>query len=176
MERQQNSGPNAIIAAHLATGLGPRRENSPGGKTRLLVASAARNRPWFIRVRRSQAVGKDGNGKSIMATARKVVDVDKSERLAWFEILDSEGGTARYHKNGPAPAGATVHIRQTSATSIWILPDGSGGNVLCQDGPGLPPTINVELQPVNPAPPGVGAGVIMGGWGGGIFIYEQRKR
>ena len=109
-----------------------------------------------------------------MASAKEITGVDK-KGLAWIEILDSDGGKATYHKGEPSPAGATVHIVQHNATAIEILPDGKGGSMIQQSGPGLPETVNFSLQPANAGPPGM-AGVVMAGWGGGVFIYGQREK
>jgi hypothetical protein len=105
-----------------------------------------------------------------MASAKDIVDGDK-KGLTWLEILDTDGGRWKYHRAGPAAGGATVHIHQHDNGRLEIMPDGQGGVLLRQDGPGLPRTINVRLA--TPPLPGPGTGVV-GGFGGGVFVYEQR--
>jgi hypothetical protein len=126
---------------------------------------------WRRKMTRDMSVGTKSNGGNEMATVKDIVDGDKNG-ITWIVLLDSDGNQWKYHKKGPAPAGATVHIVQHTNGKFEALPDGKGGILIHQSGPGLPATINISLQPVNPAPPGM-AGVVMGGWGGGVFIYEQ---
>jgi hypothetical protein len=108
-----------------------------------------------------------------MATAKGVIDADR-KGLTWIAILDTDGGRSTYHKRGPAPAAAIIHIHQRHATGIEIVLDDKGRILLHQDGPGLPASINVFLLPVNPGGTGPGLAVAFG-WGGGIFVYEQQK-
>jgi hypothetical protein len=104
-----------------------------------------------------------------VAAAKDVVGGDK-QALTWLEVLDTDGATWKYHQGAPAPANATIHLYHHQNARIEIMPDGAGGVLLRQAGPGLPRSINVRLAP-RPAP-GAGLGVV-GGWGGGVFTYEQ---
>jgi hypothetical protein len=105
-----------------------------------------------------------------MAAVKNIVDGDQ-HALTWLEILDTEGKQWKYHQSGPAPAQATIHVYQHDDGVVEIMPDGAGGALCRQEGPGLPPSINVRLAPT--PSPGPGSGVVAG-WGGGIFVYEQR--
>jgi hypothetical protein len=45
------------------------------------------------------------------------------------------------------------------------------GVLLRQDAPGLPSSTNVRLAPVPSPDPALG---VAAGWGGGVFVYDQR--
>jgi hypothetical protein len=105
-----------------------------------------------------------------MASVKDIVDGDGRD-LTWLEALDTDGKRWKYHKGAPAQAQGPIHIYQHENGSLEIMPDGHGGVLLHQDGGGLPHSMNVRLAP----PPSPGAGLpVVGGWGGGVFMYEQR--
>jgi hypothetical protein len=105
-----------------------------------------------------------------MSIAKQIVDGDK-KGITWLVVLDSEDNRWTYHKAGPAADGATVHVHQHDDANLEILCGDDGMSLLRQEGPGLPQKMVVQLA----TPLTLGPGLpVLGGFGGGVFEYEQR--
>jgi hypothetical protein len=104
-----------------------------------------------------------------MAAAMDIVGGDE-HALTWLEILDTDGVRWTFHQGGAATGQAAVHIYQHDNGKLEIMPDGAGGVLLRQHGPGLPRSINIRLAPRGSPGPGLG---VAAGWGGGIYLCEQ---